>query len=145
MKLIYTLTASAAIMMAITTASIAKDNGPCNPGNAVFCGIQGPQGPAGASGSDGIDGQNGRDGIAGRDGRNGADALSAIATLQTRTPIAGEWTGALGLTGADSVDGAALGVRYGLSDRSDVYAIVGHSRDGVTTWAAGVTFVIGGK
>lgn len=139
MKLIYTLTASAALMMAYGTANANPNANPaaCKIGNASFCQPVTPRpepeaGPRGFSGSDGKDGQNGR------------DALSAIATLQTRTPIAGQWTGAFGLTGSHSVDGAALGVRYGLSDRSDVYAIVGHSRDGVTTWAAGVTWTFGG-
>ena len=124
---IYALTASAALMMAYGTAR-AEQFGTNLPRPQPVA-IPGPQGPAGAPGV------NGRDGI---------DGLAAIATLQTRTPTDGQWTGALGLTGSDSVDGAALGVRYGLSDTTDIYAIVGHDRDGRTTWAAGVTFVIGG-
>ena len=125
---IYTLAASAAVMMAYGTARAETVVKPIPQPVAIPGpqGAPGPQGPAGTNGRDGIDG------------------LAAIATLQTRTPTDGQWTGAFGLTGSDSVDGAALGVRYGLSDSTDVYAIVGHDRDGHTTWAAGVTWAFGG-
>jgi len=90
-------------------------------------------GPAGPAGTDGI---NGRDGI---------DGLAAIATLQTRTPIKGQWTGAFGLSGdANGADGVALGARYGISDRSDVYVVIGQSFDGDTSWGVGATFILGG-
>lgn len=55
--------------------------GPCNPGNAAFCNIegpQGPQGPAGLDGADGADGLNGTDGLNGLDGINGADGKDGL-------------------------------------------------------------------
>lgn len=100
--------------------------------------IPGPVGPAGAPGI------NGRD----ADTRKVASyiaATGAMASLQTRTPTAGQWTGAFGLSGTDyGSDGVTAGVRYGLSDRADLYAVVGHSRFGGTVWGVGASWVIGG-
>jgi len=78
--------------------------------------------------------------------RNQASADRAVGSLQTRTPIKGQWTGALGLSGTgNGVDGVSGGVRYGLSDRADLYAVVGQSFNGQTSWGVGATFVFGGR
>ena len=78
--------------------------------------------------------------------RGQASADRAVGSLQTRTPIAGQWTGSMGLSGTGgSVDGIAGGVRYGLSDRSDLYIVVGRSFGGETSWGAGATFILGGN
>ena len=142
------------------TTAHAERNGPCNPGNAVFCGQTGPAGPQGPQGEPGPAGPAGQDGVTSlriievpspelqrlrETTRVYVPATCAIASLQTRTPEAGQWTGALGVSGTDyGVDGVSAGVRYGLTDRADVYAVIGGSRYGGTVWGAGVTFVIGG-
>jgi len=52
----------------------------------------------------------------------------------------------MGLSGTGgSVDGIAGGVRYGWTDRSDIYVVVGRSFGGETSWGAGATFIIGGN
>ena len=100
-------------------------------------------------------------GAPGRDGKNAdtaainaqlsrirgqASADRAVGSLQTRTPIAGHWTGSMGLSGTGgSVDGIAGGMRYGLSDRSDLYVVIGRSFGGETSWGAGATFILGGN
>ena len=233
MKLIYALSASAIIMMVAGSVQ-ARDNGPCSPGNAVFCdligpagpqgpqgetgpagpqgpqgetgpagpqgpqgetgaegpagptgpqgeaGIQGPQGevgpqgeagiqgPQGEAGPAGADGQDGRNGIDGKDGRDySADAIASLnsrydsqmrnlrgqqaadratGNLQTRTAAEGQWTGAIGISGNEyGADGIAAGVRYGISDRADLYAVVGVSDRGQTSWGVGATFILGGN
>lgn len=142
------------------TTSHAERNGPCNPGNAVFCGITGPAGPQGPQGDRGPAGPAGQDGVTTlriievpspelqrlrETTRDYVAATGAIAALQTRTPVEGQWTGAVGISGTDyGTDGLSAGVRYGLTDRTDVYAVVGHSRYGGTVWGVGATFVIGG-
>lgn len=158
MKSIFVLSAVAATLMAV---GVAKANGPCSPGNAVFCDIQGPAGPQGPAGADGKDGRDGVDGAAGADGTSGRDgrdgrilnakryesqmgADRAAGTLQTRTPTEGRWTGAAGISGTQyGADGISVGARYGLSDRSDIYVVIGQSFDGETTWGVGATFILG--
>lgn len=152
MKLNLTLAATAIALMAYGTMSTAE-NGPCKPGNAVFCGVQGPQGDPGPAGPAGPKGETGATGPRGPAGAS-ADtrkvqsyiaAVGAMASLQTRTPTEGQFTGALGISGTDyGADGLAGAVRYGLSDRADIYVSVGHSRFGETVWGFGTSFVIGG-
>lgn len=163
MKLNLTLAASALILMTVGTMSVAKDNGPCKPGNASFCGVQGPagpQGPQGATGPAGPQGPAGQDGLVAlqiievpspelerlrKTTQSYIAATGAMASLQTRTPTEGQWTGALGISGTDyGADGVAGAVRYGISDTSDIYISVGHSRFGGTVWGVGASFVLGG-
>lgn len=115
-------------------------------------------GQDGAPGRDGVDGQ---DGAPGRDGRDADTAAierelrkvrgqmaadRATGNLQTRTAAEGQWTGALGISGNEyGADGIAAGVRYGISDRADLYAIVGMSDRGQVSWGVGATFILGGN
>lgn len=115
----------------------------------------------GRDGADGAPGKDGKDGKDGLDGKNAdtaainaqlgrirgqASADRAVGSLQTRTPIAGQWTGSMGLSGTGgSVDGVAGGARYGFSDRSDIYVVVGRSFGGETSWGLGATFILGGN
>jgi hypothetical protein len=102
--------------------------------------------PIGVVGKQWPQGETGQQGIAGTDGRNGIDgrdASSALAALQTRTPAVGQWTGAIALSGDEGgANGVSGGVRYGLSDTSDIYAVIGQSRDG-TSWGVGLSWTFG--
>jgi len=115
-------------------------------------GFEALQGEAGAPGKDGRNGRDGKNADTSAINaqlnhiRGQASADRAAGNLQTRTPIAGQWTGSMGLSGTGgSVDGIAGGVRYGLSDRSDLYIVVGRSFGGETSWGAGATFILGGN
>lgn len=102
---------------------------PCQLARSFTCstpGPQGPMGPQGPAGADGIDGTS----------------ASSFAYLQTRTPQAKQWTGALAVAGNPSVDSLALGLRYGLTDDVDIYGVVGHTRSGDTSWAVGLSFTL---
>lgn len=166
-----TLIISAVVSM-MAFAAPAFANGPCSPGNAVFCDLQGPQGPKGDTGAQGPAGQDGKDGATGpqgpqgvagvggtngRDGLNGTNGLNginadtkrvldqmaadrAVGTLQTRTPTKGSWTGAIGLSGSENgADGLSVGARYGISNQTDFYGVLGRSFDGAVTWGVGFT------
>ena len=116
-------------IVGITLANAAlAETKPC-----PLCNLQGPPGPAGAPGADGAPGSQGP---AGADG-------ATWAFLQTRTPEANQLTGAIAIGGQPSVDSVAMGLRYGLSDRVDVYGVVAHTRSGDTAWALGMSFVLG--
>lgn len=134
---------------------VTKASGPqpYNPGPT-----NGQDGQDGAPGRDGVDGQDGAPGRDGRDadtaaieremrkirGQQAADR--ATGNLQTRTAAQGQWTGALGISGNEyGADGIAGGVRYGISDRADLYAIVGVSDSGEMSWGVGATFILGGN
>lgn len=119
----------------------------------VVKGFEALQGEAGKDGAPGKDANTAaiyagfaavKDGFSRVRGQLRADR--AMGSLQTRTPIAGQWTGSFGLSGeGPRVDSIAGGVRYGLSDRSDLYVVVGRSFSGETSWGAGATFILGGN
>jgi len=162
MKLLFTSVVIVSALMAHSSFATEK---PCSRGNAVFCDLQGPPGPTGpagpagpqgpagqdgapgADGAPGLDGAPGIDGLNGADGRDGRDGTDGAtwAFLQTRTPEAKQLTGAIALAGQSSVDSVAMGLRYGISDRADIYAVVAHSSSGDTAWALGMSFVLGGN
>lgn len=111
------LMTTAALMMIYGTMSVAEQ--PIR--------VTEPQrpGPAGPAGRDGVDG-----------------SMASIWSLQTRTPTKGQWTGSLGISGDDGgATGAAVGARYGVTDNSDVYIVIGTSDDEMS-WGAGVTFTL---
>lgn len=134
-------------------------------------GIDGADGRDGVNGVDGTDGVDGRDGSAGADGVDGTDGADAdyeivsdmineyhfeslsqraadrgLASIQTRTAMSGQWTGSIGLSGTeDGADAVNFGMRYGVTDRLDLYAVGSKAFDGDgLAWGAGATFVIGG-
>lgn len=114
-------------IVGITLANAAlAETKPC-----PLCNLQGPPGPQGPAGADGDPGADGAPG-------------ATWAFLQTRTPEANQLTGAIALGGQSSVDSVAMGLRYGLNDRVDVYGAVAHTRSGDTAWALGMSFVLGG-
>lgn len=124
-------------IVGITLANAAlADSKPCR---GIACNLQGPAGPAGPQGPAGEAGAPGAQGPAGADGTDGA----TWAFLQTRTPEANQLTGAIAIGGQPSLDSVALGLRYGLSDRADIYGVVAHTRSGDTAWALGMSFVLG--
>ena len=157
---------AAAFALSGMFATAAFANGPCNPGNAIFCGIQGPQGPQGETGATGPQGPQGEtgatgpqgpQGVAGKDGTSAgfsaaslkryesqAAADRAAGMLQTRTPqVKGQWTAAAGFSGTQNgVDAVSVGARYGLSERSDIYVIIGQSFDGETSFGIGASWIL---
>jgi len=147
--------AATGVLTLYTQDMVAGADGDISRRAVTIKGFEAMQGEAGAPGKDG------RNGLDGKNGKNAdtaainaqlnrirgqASADRAMGSLQTRTPIAGQWTGSFGLSGAGAiVDGVAGGVRYGLSDRSDLYLVVGKAFDGGTSWGAGATFILGGN
>ena len=147
--------ASTGVLTLYTQDMAAGADGDISRRAVVVKGFEALQGKDGKQGKDGTNGRDGRDGINADTSeinaqlsriRGQASADRAAGNLQTRTPIAGQWTGSFGLSGAGaSVDGIAGGVRYGLSDRSDLYLVVGKAFNGGTSWGAGATFILGGN
>lgn len=67
----------------------------------------------------------------------------AAGNLQTRTPSAGQLTGALGVSGDETgANGLSVGARYGLSDRTDIWTVIGVSESRHISWGAGVSFIL---
>ena len=138
-----TFNAATGVLTLYTQDMVAGADGDISRRAVTIKGFEALQGAPGRDGKDvdtaAINAQLGRI-------RGQASADRAVGSLQTRTPIAGQWTGSMGLSGTGgSVDGIAGGVRYGLSDRSDLYVVIGRSFGGETSWGAGATFILGGN
>ena len=117
-----------AISLILATPVMAKDNGPCNPGNAVFCGVEGPKGDTGHKGDTGATGPQGPKGDKGEKGDASLITLAKPATinmLQTRTPTGGQFTIAGGINfDEDHITSVTAGVRYGMTDCTDLVGAI---------------------